>query len=146
MVRIEIRIQAPMRVAGPIHTIHSVYSIVVESSDGDQFGMLPHPLQITLDLPAVDRIHDDDQIGRIVSQKFRLHDDSISQRSLGREDMANVLRLQRQAAEPRAIRRIHGTRLFRNEHLNCCTDALLYHYYGVKKKLLKALHARRTKP
>lgn len=81
----------------------------------------------------------------MVLADFRLHDDSISQRSLGKDDMRNVLRLQRQAAEPRAIRRIHGIRLFRDEALNNVVDGILYHVFRVKKGILKALHARRTR-
>jgi glycosyltransferase involved in cell wall biosynthesis len=76
---------------------------------------------------------------------FRLHDESISQKSLGKDDMKNVLRMQRQAAEPRAIRRIYGIKWFRDEALNNIVDGLLYHFYRMKKGLLKAIHARRTK-
>jgi len=75
---------------------------------------------------------------------FRLHDESISQRSLGKDDMENVLRMQRQAAEPRAIRRIYGIKLFRDEAMNCAVDGILYHVFRIKKGILKALHARRT--
>jgi glycosyltransferase involved in cell wall biosynthesis len=76
---------------------------------------------------------------------FRLHEGSISQRSLGKSDMKNVLRMQRQAAEPRAIRRIYGIKLFGDEALSSVVDGLLYHFYRMKKGLLKAVHARRTK-
>jgi glycosyltransferase involved in cell wall biosynthesis len=75
---------------------------------------------------------------------FRLHDESISQRSLGKGDMKNVLRMQRQAAEPRAIRRIYGIKLFRDEALNNVVDGLLYHIFRFKKGILKVLHARRS--
>lgn len=76
---------------------------------------------------------------------FRLHEDSISQRSLGKDDMKNVLRIQRQAAEPRAIRRIYGIKWFDDEALNNLVDDLLYHIYRFKKGILKAIHRRRTK-
>ena len=76
---------------------------------------------------------------------FRLHGQSISQSSLGKDDMKNVLRLQRQAAEPRAIRRIHGIKLFKDEALNNIVDGILYHVYRLKKGILKALYASRTK-
>jgi len=75
---------------------------------------------------------------------FRLHDESISQRSLGKDDMTNVLRIQRQAAEPRAIRRIYGIKWFRDEALNNIVDGILYHVFRAKKGILKARHARRT--
>ncbi len=76
---------------------------------------------------------------------FRLHGESISQRSLGRDDMKNVLRMQRQIAEPRAIRRVYGIRLFRDEACNAVVDGILYHVYRMKKGILKAIHGRRTK-
>ena len=76
---------------------------------------------------------------------FRLHDQSISQSSIGKGDMKNVLRVQRQAAEPRAIRRVYGIKLFKDEFLNNVVDGLLYHGYRMKKGILKALYAGRTK-
>ncbi|MES2474557.1 MAG: glycosyltransferase family 2 protein [Verrucomicrobiota bacterium] len=75
---------------------------------------------------------------------FRLHGESISQSSLGKSDMKNVLRMQRQAAEPRAVRRMYGIRLFSDENLNLAADGILYHIYRFKKGLLKTLYARRT--
>ncbi len=51
--------------------------------------------------------------------------------------MKNVLRMQRQAAEPRAIRRIYGIMPFRDENLSLVVDGLLYHVYRLKKGLLK---------
>lgn len=76
---------------------------------------------------------------------FRLHDESISQRSLGKDDMANVLRMQRQGAEPRAIRRIYGIKWFRDEALNSIVDGILYHSYRLKKGILKWWYARRCR-
>ena len=46
---------------------------------------------------------------------FRLHDESISQRNLGKEDIDGVLAHQRQLAESRAIRRVYGVKLFKDE-------------------------------
>jgi glycosyltransferase involved in cell wall biosynthesis len=74
---------------------------------------------------------------------FRLHGESISQQSLGKRDMKNTLRLQRQAAEPRAIRRIYGVRLFNDEVSNSIVDGILSHLYRLKKGVLKRLHASR---
>ncbi len=71
---------------------------------------------------------------------FRLHDQSISQSSLGKGDMRNLLRFQRQAAEPRAIRRKYGIKPFRDENLSLVVDGLLYHVYRLKKGLLRALN------
>lgn len=73
---------------------------------------------------------------------FRLHEESISQRSLGKDDLASVLRIQRQAAEPRTIRRIYGIKLFRDDHLNNIVDAVLYHSYRFKKGVLKRWYAK----
>lgn len=72
---------------------------------------------------------------------FRLHDASISQRSLGREDTASILRHQRQLAEPRTIRRVHGWPITRDESLNGILDGILFHFYRLKKGVLKMLHA-----
>jgi glycosyltransferase involved in cell wall biosynthesis len=74
---------------------------------------------------------------------FRLHGESISQSSIGKDDMKNVLRAQRQAAEPRAIRRLHGIKPFKDENLSLVVDGLLYHVFRFKKGLLQAWHRRR---
>lgn len=76
---------------------------------------------------------------------FRLHDESISQSSLGKSDMKSLLRLQRQAAEPRAIRRLYGINLFKGEAMNGVVDGILYHVFRLKKGVLRALHAGRLK-
>lgn len=73
---------------------------------------------------------------------FRLHGESISQSSLGKSDMKNVLRMQRQSAEPRAIRRIYGIKPFRDENLSLIVDGILFHLYRVKKGFLKVIHRR----
>jgi glycosyltransferase involved in cell wall biosynthesis len=73
---------------------------------------------------------------------FRLHGESISQSSIGKNDMANILRLQRQAAEPRAIRRLYGIKPFRDENISLVVDGILYHVFRVKKGLMKAWHSR----
>jgi glycosyltransferase involved in cell wall biosynthesis len=70
---------------------------------------------------------------------FRLHDQSISQSSLGKNDMTNLLRMQRQLAEPRAIRRMYGIKLFNDENLNLIVDGLLYHVYRFKKGIIKLM-------
>jgi glycosyltransferase involved in cell wall biosynthesis len=99
--------------------------------DGEYYARLSHLGKRFLYLPEV-------------LADFRLHDESISQRSLGRHDMASVLRFQRQAAEPRAIRRIYGIKWFRDEALNNIMDGLLSHIFRFKKGILKAWNARRT--
>ena len=76
---------------------------------------------------------------------FRLHDESISQKSLGKDDLKNVLRMQRQAAEPRTIRRIYGIKPFKDENLSLVVDGILYHVYRLKKGMLRAMYGRRTK-
>jgi glycosyltransferase involved in cell wall biosynthesis len=70
---------------------------------------------------------------------FRLHDQSISQSSLGKNDMTNMLRMQRQLAEPRAIRRLYGIKPFKDENLSLVVDGLLYHVYRFKKGMLKLM-------
>jgi glycosyltransferase involved in cell wall biosynthesis len=70
---------------------------------------------------------------------FRLHDASISQRNLGKEDIDSVLYHQKQLAESRAIRRVYGVKLFKDEMLNGIVEGVLYHVYRVKKALLRLL-------
>ena len=70
---------------------------------------------------------------------FRLHDASISQSSLGKQDMGNLLRFHRQAAEPRAIRRLYGIKPFKDENLSLVVDGLLYHLYRFKKGIYKMI-------
>jgi len=74
---------------------------------------------------------------------FRLHDQSISQKSLGKQDMENVLRYQRQAAEPRAIRRMYGIKPFKDENLSLVVDGVLYHVYRLKKGMLRMIQKTR---
>lgn len=74
---------------------------------------------------------------------FRLHDQSISQRHLGRNDIDSVLARQRQLAESRAIRRVYGLCLFRDEMLNGIVEGVVYQAYRILKGLLRAIHRRR---
>jgi glycosyltransferase involved in cell wall biosynthesis len=68
---------------------------------------------------------------------FRIHDQSISQRNIGRSDIAGVLAYQRQLAESRTIHRIYGFRMFKDEMLNSITEGILYHIYRLLKGLLR---------
>ena len=74
---------------------------------------------------------------------FRLHEQSISQNALGKSDLLSVLRYQRQAAEPRAIRRVYGFKPFRDENLNLIADGILYHLFRFKKGWLQLLYRGR---
>ena len=73
---------------------------------------------------------------------FRLHGESISQSSLGKDDMKNLLRYQRQAAEPRALRRMYGIKPFKDENLSLVVDGVLYHVYRLKKGMLRVARFR----
>lgn len=75
---------------------------------------------------------------------FRLHDESISQRNLGKEDIDGLLAHQRQLAESRAIRRVYGIKLFKDEMLNGIVEGVLYHAYRIMKGVLRSLHRKRT--
>jgi glycosyltransferase involved in cell wall biosynthesis len=75
---------------------------------------------------------------------FRLHDGSISQRNLGKEDIDSVLAHQKQLAESRAIRRVYGLKLFKDEMLNAIVEGVIYHLYRFKKGFLRVLHRRGT--
>jgi glycosyltransferase involved in cell wall biosynthesis len=95
--------------------------------DGEYYARLAHLGKAFLPMPET-------------LAEFRLHDQSISQSSLGKSDMRNLLRLQRQAAEPRAIRRMYGIKPFKDENLSLVVDGILYHAYRLKKGMLKVLH------
>ncbi|MEP4077624.1 glycosyltransferase family 2 protein [Haloferula sp.] len=75
---------------------------------------------------------------------FRLHDASISQQHLGKRDMESTVKHQRLLAEPRSIRRVYGLTPFKNDKCNGAFDFVVFIYFRLKKRLLKALHAGRT--
>lgn len=70
---------------------------------------------------------------------FRLHDQSISQRNLSKDDIESVLAHQKQLAESRAIRRVYGVKLFKDEMLNSIVEGVLYHIYRLKKGILRGM-------
>lgn len=74
---------------------------------------------------------------------FRLHEESISRGNLNCHDIDGILRLQRQVAEPRAIRRLYGIKLFRDEASNSIIDSLLHHIFRFKKGVMKMLYRGR---
>jgi len=74
---------------------------------------------------------------------FRLHEESISQGNLSCQDIGGILRLQRQFAEPRALRRLYGIKLFQDEALNSIIDGFLSYIFRFKKGILKTLHRGR---
>ena len=100
--------------------------------DGEYYARLAHAGKRFIYIP------------RVIAD-FRLHDESISQKSLGKADLKSVLRMQRQAAEPRTVRRIYGMKPFKDENLSLVVDGLMYHVFRAKKALLKAVFGRRTK-
>jgi glycosyltransferase involved in cell wall biosynthesis len=92
--------------------------------DGEYYARLAHQGKRFMPMPAI-------------LADFRLHGESISQSSLGKDDMLNLLRYQRQAAEPRAIRRKYGFKPFKDENLSLVVDGVLYHVYRLKKGILR---------
>jgi hypothetical protein len=84
--------------------------------DGEYYARLAHLGKRFIHLPEI--------LPEILAD-FRLHDQSISQKSLGKDDMTNVLRIQRQAAEPRAIRRMYGIKPFKDENLSLVVDGFV---------------------
>lgn len=73
---------------------------------------------------------------------FRLHDASISQRNLHKMDIDGVLAYQRQQAESRAIRRVYGIRLFKDEMMNVVVEGVLFHIYRIKKGIMRLIHSQ----
>jgi glycosyltransferase involved in cell wall biosynthesis len=76
---------------------------------------------------------------------FRLHDQSISQKNIGKEDINSVLAYQLQLAESRASRRVYGVKLFKDEMLNCIVEAILFHAYRILRFVLRFLYSGKTK-
>ncbi len=76
---------------------------------------------------------------------FRLHDESISRRNLDKSDIDSVLAHQHQLAESRAIRRVYGVKLFKDEMLNGIMEGIFYHLYRLKKGILRLIYVRKTK-
>lgn len=74
---------------------------------------------------------------------FRLHGQSISQGNLGKSDLNSILSFQRQAAEPRTLRRVYGFKPFRDENLSLIVDGILFHIYRIKKGLMRMLARRK---
>jgi glycosyltransferase involved in cell wall biosynthesis len=95
--------------------------------DGEYYARLAHLGKRFMHMP-----------GNILAD-FRLHGESISQKSLGKKDMGNLLRYQRQLAEPRAIRRMYGIKPFKDENLSLVVDGVLFHLYRVKKGILRVM-------
>lgn len=80
-------------------------------------------------------------IPRILAD-FRLHDESISQRNIGSQDLDGVLKLQHQLAEPRTIRRIYGHSFSKNDHFNSVIDCFLNTWYRGMKWVKRRKHAK----
>ena len=100
--------------------------------DGEYYARLAHTGKRFMHMPEI-------------LADFRLHDQSISQSSIGKHDMENVLRMQRQSAEPRALRRMYGIKPFKDENLSLVVDGLLYHLYRLKKGLIRHFYRNRCK-
>jgi glycosyltransferase involved in cell wall biosynthesis len=76
---------------------------------------------------------------------FRLHDEAISQRNLGKTDLDSILAHQRQLAEARAVRRVYGVKLFKDEMCNGVVEGILYHAFRLLKGIRRFMHVGRTK-
>jgi hypothetical protein len=74
---------------------------------------------------------------------FRWHGGGISQQFVESTDINGVLSRQLQLAESRAIRRVYGITLFKDEMLNLGLEAFLYQYYRMWKGVLRLLNRHR---
>ena len=75
-----------------------------------------------------------------VLANFRVHDESISRKHIGRSGIDEVLELQKQYAESRSIRRTYGVKLFGDEMLNGIVEGILANVYRFQKGVLKWIH------
>lgn len=74
--------------------------------------------------------------------EFRWHGNNLSTRNRSADDASAWLKLERQLAESRAIRRAYGWSFFKNEHLNAVVDAGLFYAFLFQKGLLKRWYRR----
>lgn len=100
--------------------------------DGEYYCRLAHAGKKFIYLPQV-------------LASFRLHSSSISQKNLKKTDIDGVHAHQVQLAEARAIRRIYGVKLFKDEMLNGIVEGILFHVYRVLKWLLKWIYASKSR-
>jgi glycosyltransferase involved in cell wall biosynthesis len=71
---------------------------------------------------------------------FRLHGENISQKHFGKNSIDDVLSLQLHYAESRSIRRCYGWSFFKNDHLNCAVDCVLFYMFRLLKFPLKLMN------
>lgn len=89
------------------------------AAEGMRFGYIPHVLA-----------------------DFRIHGNNLSFRNHASKSVDDLLVLQYQYSEARAIRRAYGTTLFRDENWNSVLDTLLQTFHRGQKALLKRIHRR----
>jgi glycosyltransferase involved in cell wall biosynthesis len=77
----------------------------------------------------------------LILAEFRLHSSSISQSHLCSSHMGDILALQRQIAEVKAIRRAYGWRFGGIREIEDLADAFLQIYFRLERAILKAWHA-----
>jgi len=77
----------------------------------------------------------------VVLADFRLHGKSISQSNLKARDAGGILRMQRQIAEVRAIRRAYGWNFGTSHELPDIADGLLCLSFRLQRALLRKMHA-----
>lgn len=78
----------------------------------------------------------------VVLADFRIHGKSISQSNLKARDPGGILRMQRQLAEVRAIRRAHGWNFGNSHELPDIADGILCLSFRLQRAFLKKIHAR----
>lgn len=77
----------------------------------------------------------------MVLADFRLHNESISQSNLTSTDLDGILRLQKQIAEVRAIRRAYGWNFGTSREIADIADGVLSVAFHIERGLLKKLHS-----
>jgi glycosyltransferase involved in cell wall biosynthesis len=70
---------------------------------------------------------------------FRRHGENLSLRNFELSGIHRILKVQRQYAEARSIRRFYGINLLRDDMFNEALDALWYVFFRIQKGLLRAL-------
>lgn len=68
---------------------------------------------------------------------FRLHGNNLSKKNFNSGSVDDLLRLQKQFAESRAIKRAYGHSISKDDNINSLLDSVLYLYYRLLKPALK---------
>ncbi len=80
----------------------------------------------------------------LILADFRMHGENISQKHFNKDSIDEKLSLQLHLAESRAIRRFYGWTFFKNDHLNCAVDCVLFYIFRAVRIILRLFYKPKT--